>query len=264
MIAVNFLALCALGWLGGSYAARSGHHPLWGMVFAFYPGFLITLSYDLAEIVAAAFLLGTLVLLERGKSAGATVTLALAVLARETAIVAAGAMFLAWGIDRLWRGRRDEGQVPLPFYVPLAAFAVFGAWRLILRGVWGEFPAPSESADNFGVPVLSFIDAFRNSSALAMAELMLMLLFAGAVVYALPRSRAPLYQKLAWLLYGGLALLLSANIWGRDAAMLRANTEFVLLGFALLMQTATILWRYVVMNTTVAWTYLALHILRNR
>nr|CAA9250497.1 hypothetical protein AVDCRST_MAG63-1898 [uncultured Armatimonadetes bacterium] len=264
MIAVNFLALCALGWLGGFYAAKSGHHPVWGAVFAFYPGFLITLSYDLAEIVAAACLLSAFVLLERGRGAGAAVALALAVLARETTVVAAGAMFLAWGIHRLWRRRPDGEHSPLPLYVPLAAFAAFGVWRIILRGIWGEFPAPSQNADNFGVPVLSFIDAFRNSTQLAMAEMMLMLLFAGAVAYALPRSRAPLYQKLAWLFYGGLALLLSSNIWGRDAPMLRANTEFVLLGFALLMQTATILWRYIVMNTAIAWTYLALHILRNR
>ena len=65
LILVNFLALCPLGWVGGAYSQSLGRHALWGIAFALYPGFLLSLSRDLTEVLEVSLLLSGLLLLRR-------------------------------------------------------------------------------------------------------------------------------------------------------------------------------------------------------
>ena len=57
LILVNLAGLGMIGWIGARLALQMGRHALWGLLFSFYPGFLVSLSRDLSEIVASTLLL---------------------------------------------------------------------------------------------------------------------------------------------------------------------------------------------------------------
>jgi len=67
LLIINVLALCAIAWLGSKYAQISLLHATWGLAFALYPGFLLTLSCDTVEIVEICFLLGSVVCLRQNR-----------------------------------------------------------------------------------------------------------------------------------------------------------------------------------------------------
>jgi hypothetical protein len=94
---VNLAAMAAVGALSGGLARASGHHALWGLLIAAYPGFAYSLSLDLTEIVATACLLAGLLALRRRRYRAATIALVLAVLTRETTVIVPVGVLLAWG-----------------------------------------------------------------------------------------------------------------------------------------------------------------------
>jgi hypothetical protein len=57
LVIVNVVAAAVVAFAGGVLARRFGLHAFWGVLFALYPGFLLSLSRDTCEIVAAAFAL---------------------------------------------------------------------------------------------------------------------------------------------------------------------------------------------------------------
>ena len=59
LIVVNFLSICILAALGGLFAQQNGKSPWYGLLFSLYPGFFVTFTRDLVEIVAGVFLLAT-------------------------------------------------------------------------------------------------------------------------------------------------------------------------------------------------------------
>ena len=83
MIAVNFAALCSIGWLGGVYSQTVNRHAMWGLSFSLYPGFLLSLARDLTEIVGICLLLAGLLLIRKGRQLLAAVFLAMALLAKK-------------------------------------------------------------------------------------------------------------------------------------------------------------------------------------
>src|ERR1019366_1157154 len=60
LVIVNIAAAAAMAAFGGAFARRLGYHALWGVIVPLYPGFLLTLSRDLAEIVASMFAMGAI------------------------------------------------------------------------------------------------------------------------------------------------------------------------------------------------------------
>jgi hypothetical protein len=68
LIAVNFFALCAIGWIGAAYMRLLKQHALWGTAFAFSPNFLYSLSLDLTEILATCLVLAGLLAIRREKA----------------------------------------------------------------------------------------------------------------------------------------------------------------------------------------------------
>ena len=54
LVAVNAVAIGALGWLGGRLARQGGRHAAWGLLLPGYFGLVTSLSRDTAEPVAAA------------------------------------------------------------------------------------------------------------------------------------------------------------------------------------------------------------------
>ena len=160
LVAVNVLALGAVGLAGGMLARDAGRHALWGLLLAGYFGFFMSVGNDLTEPVAAACLLGGIIAYRRGHSLLAGVAFGYGTLTRETVLIVP----LALGVTRLisWRSRRAArpGAVDLAWAVPVLAFA---AWQLVLSQVTGAVILLASAASNAsaGLPFSQFTDAVR-------------------------------------------------------------------------------------------------------
>jgi hypothetical protein len=89
LVGVNILAAALMAAFAGAFAKRFGLHALWGVIVPFYPGFVLTFSRDLAEIVAAAFAMGAIWAAASRRNIAAALLLTCAVLTRETTLLLA-------------------------------------------------------------------------------------------------------------------------------------------------------------------------------
>ena len=151
MVLINLIGLIVLGWIGGHYAQSFKQHALWGVFLPLYPGFLLTLSRDLVEILEITLLVGSLLLIRRAKPLAATLLLSLAVLTKETSLLVAVAALLVY-VFRRWKGKDLANLRWHYFAVPMAVFAV---WQLLLFYNWGKFPIFASSEANFGIPFVA-------------------------------------------------------------------------------------------------------------
>src|SRR5690606_29377949 len=162
MVLINFVGLCLLGWCGGVLAQRGGWHAQWGALLALYPGFLFTASRDLTEILAAVLLVGSVLTWQRRRVALATVLLTLAVLAKETTLLLAGAALVVaawqWWAVMGWvpAGERNKAAAgpawPAFALYGLLPLLVYVGWQLYLAGHWG-MGALAEGGGNVGPPL---------------------------------------------------------------------------------------------------------------
>ena len=233
MILLNFLLLCLMGWLGGAYAQTLKQHALWGIFLPLYPGFLLVLSRNTVEILEAALVFGSLLLLRRGKPLAATLLLSLAVLAKETAVLIAAASALVY-VAALWKGRRS---VSLPSYYFVIPLAVFALWQLTLYRVWGEFPVFASGSNNLGVPFVGLARAILDASLFQrpfqlrkFSELIFLVGFALAVLLQLRSTKATLYEVFSWVLLALMTVSLGGSVWTEDWTFLRVLSLFYILG----------------------------------
>jgi hypothetical protein len=231
MLLINYAALCILGWLGGVYAQTLKLHALWGLFLPLYPASLFSLTRDLVELLEVSLLIGSLLLLKRGKPIWGAILLTLAVLAKETALVVAVAAMPAYIF--CWRGGQQARKRWCYFALPIVIFLI---WQIALRINWGEFPILAGKG-NLGVPFSGFISLLLDTSALQtplqrrlFPELILLIVFAFGVVWRFRSTATPLHEIFTWLLYLALALSLTRFVWADDWAYLRALSEFCVLG----------------------------------
>jgi hypothetical protein len=251
----NIAAAAALGWLGAALARRRTRHALWGLAFAAYPGFVLVIARDLADLLAAALLLAGILALDRQRPVLAAATLTLAGLTRESALVLPLALAVLWSVDRIWprssvgvlEGRRawppsaasERSRVQVvTFAVPLG---VALAWQLVLWRTWGVAPL-AQGSERLGLPFAGIWHFTRGAFqfgafplVVRLAELVFVVAAALATAWSLPRSTALAHEKLAWALGLGVAALLSRSVWVEDWAFLRALTEPYLLGTLVLL-----------------------------
>jgi hypothetical protein len=231
LIFVNYLGVCVIGWLGGLYAQAVGRHALWGIAFALYAGFLLTLSFDLTEIVEVCLILASLVLIRCERQRTAAVLLLLAVLAKETALLVAVGALLSY-LVAVWRGTCK--QSPLLFALPVAGYLGWQAW--LYRNWMTSLDSAIES--NVGFPMAGFVSYFREMASLHahhhqgwyFIEMCLFLLFTIAVIHACRKTTETLHVRFSWLLYLVLAFSLTRAVWVRDTSFLRALSEVYTLG----------------------------------
>lgn len=108
MIAVNFGALCLIGWFGGAYAQVIKRHALWGLVFSLYPGFILSLTRDLTEILEIVMLMGGLLLIRKSRQVFAAIFLTLAVFAKETALLLTVGIFFSYLFTKRRGNNRNQ------------------------------------------------------------------------------------------------------------------------------------------------------------
>lgn len=231
MVLVNFFGLCVIGWLAGSYAQALGCHALWGLSLPLYPGLLMTLTRDLAEVVSISLLLGSLLLLKRNKHVFASLLICLALLARETILLIAVGAMLVYAFEA-WSGRKRT----IKWYYFFSPFAVFMVWQTTLFYNWGAFPI-SGGGGSIGAPFAGFVGFLLEAAkcqthqmCVWFVELVFLIAFAALVIYCLRSTAAPRYVVSGWLLYFALNASLTRDIWIEDWGFLRALSEFYVLG----------------------------------
>ena len=190
------------------------------LAVALFPGFLLTMSRDLVELVEIAFLLLALRFLLSRRIVLAVTFLTLAVLTKETAIlfaIAAGAALLL----------RDRAVVRASaFAIPIAAH--FG-WKLLLFRLW-NLPPNLGASEHFTLPFAGMASAMRGANRLLLIEGTLIVIFTIIVALAFRSSRAALPVKLAWIAYALLFFTLGAEFWWEDWSFLRAASDYGVFG----------------------------------
>jgi hypothetical protein len=231
LIFVNYFALCLLGWLGGTIAQTLKRHALWGVLLPLYPGCLIALSCDSVEILELCLLLASLVALRRQCHVCATLLLTLALLTKETALLAVIAAACVYGAARQ-RGREPSVKW-FYFTVPLAVFVL---WQALLFYIWRTLAVAHDQRE-IGLPFVGFIrllvKALRGQTPMPTGTLIELLLIAGFALLVLVQLRttvASLFERAAWVLFAVWAFALNSNVWNTDWNFWRALAEVYLLG----------------------------------
>lgn len=233
LIAVNVAATAAVAGCAALLLQQMGIHALPGVVIGLTPTFAMTLGRDLTELVELAFLLAGWLAVARRQSWRSGVFMALALLARDTAVFAAGGLFVAWAIERM--RRHDTPLVRWPSWaVPLGTFAL---WQAILTAHWGQLPflAGISSAGRPGLGLLTFLGQLRHRSdgealrwRIELAILLLLLVTAAVTLWQRRgQTSAPAVRAVSvtWLCYLAFPLIWSQRVWSEDWAFLRALTE---------------------------------------
>jgi hypothetical protein len=241
LILVNYIALCCIAWLGSAYVKSINIPALWGILFSFYPGFLLSLSRDLTEIVAACFVLATLLSLRKDKPVIATVLLSAAIFTRETAALVAisGALIYCLNITK----QRNWQKVPWYFFtVPILCFS---CWEVFLFFHWGNIPLVGE-AQKIRVPFTGVIRIFstllpptKPAETFYLFELLFIIITLYLAGISLQSSSSDMHIKTTWVLYLILMSLHKQTIWCEDWSFFRLFTECYMFSLLLALGTKT-------------------------
>jgi hypothetical protein len=265
LIVVNLVGLGSIGWFGARVAMQMGRHALWGLLFSFYPGFLISLSRDLSEIVATAFLLLGILFVTRTRFLAAAIAFGAAVLTRETTLLvplAAGGAALLGDESGHPSNRRARYLLVIPL-------CVYAGMQIVLWIHWGELPI-ARGRGQLGAPlggILHFLRSdwlFQEAHPLRLAAFLFVPAVAVLAACAPSSTHAGRPIVLAWMAYVGLMLLLTAKIWVEDISFLRAYTECYVLGALLIVgavRFGTAL--RLILGVALALTWLAIAIVRS-
>jgi hypothetical protein len=252
LVAVNLAGLCTIGWLA-MRLARAGAYPPWvALAIAAWPGWLIALTHDTTEILAGALLLAAISAWRARAWALYALLLALACLARETAMLAACGLCAA-SLWQAWRGQGRAGMHRAAWAaLPLLPFL---AWRHAVGVLWQATPQGFGVAHNAGFPLLGVAQTLcaqllnravgaaahprdltaRLTNLAAICWLLWFCLRTGSTAIATVRRGAEPSLAAAWLCIAGLMSLLTAGgPWVELTAYARAFSECWVLGWVVL------------------------------
>lgn len=137
LVLTNVLGMGVIGMAGASLARTRGRPAVIGILLASSSGLLMSLSRDLTEVTMIAALIAGVALMARRHHAWAAMCWAIACLTHEQALfcVAPYALYRVFTLVRRreWAPRAADA----PWIVSIAAF---GAWQLICRSIFGQFP----------------------------------------------------------------------------------------------------------------------------
>jgi hypothetical protein len=263
LIAVNLAAFAGLGFLGATLASHFGRKPLWGLLFPAYPGFAVSLGLDTAEIVAAFFVVLTILLVVQHRYVPAAMTLTAAMFTRETTLLLAIGVGLA-AVTARYRTRRDEA--PSPLYIAAIPTAAYAVWEVFLRWWWGAWPLAGGSAVDLEAPLSGLVMAARDwprTDGTQAAYHFLLVAAIGAfiatVFVAVRRSHVPAFAVFAFAAGALLALLYSRAIWLHHWGFLRAFTEIYVMGAFIILMTRVGL-RRVLVASSALWVSIAINL----
>ena len=246
LVVVNVVAIGGIGYLGGVFARQGGRHALAGLVLPAYFGLLTSVSRDTAEPLAAVCLLGGLLAVRARRPVLAGLLLACGALSRETVMVAVAAIFIIRVAGAA--GGREPARplrADLAWLLPTVAFV---AWEVIVKVITGSVPVLTDSDRNADLPFVAPLEALRsNLHHLSLhpfdqynvwfLEIIILAVFAVAALLSWRSTNAPVYERLALVLYLIEICIVTPNTWGSLDADLRSFIEVYLMAAIILLGT---------------------------
>jgi hypothetical protein len=244
LVAVNIAAIGALGYAGALFATAGGRHALAGLLLPGYFGLITSLSRDTAEPLAAACLVAGLLALRARRPVLAAALLAFGALTRETVMVAVAAIAIMRLIGIL-RGQQRPGRDDLAWAVPTV---VFVAWEVVVKAAIGSFPLLADTGKNAGAPFVAPLQALQhnlehlnwhhfNQYDVWCLEIAILAVFAIAALLSLRSTNAPVYERLAFVLFIIEICIVTPSTWSSLDADLRSFIEVYLLAVIILLGT---------------------------
>lgn len=210
LLIINIAALGLLAWSSASLVEDSGANGWWSAAVWLYPGWILSMTRDCAEILEVALLVTAALAVRRHRTAIGTVIATCAILTKETAMLAIAALAVA---------------AP-----PLAiAIVVHFGFKFALFRLWHA--APSLGTGHFSMPFAGLAHSLSLPRPFPiLTNIEIGALAALAVIVAFSFRRAPLLLVLAFALYIPLIAILDQGFWIEDWSFLRATSEYWVLG----------------------------------
>jgi hypothetical protein len=162
------LASVAIAAYAASLIARDhGWSPWGGLVVAFNPGIVYSVTADTSEPLGIALLALALLAWTRHRRTAATVAIAAACLTKEPFVLVPVGLAL-WEAIEAARGRRSPDLVRRLALLAVGP-ACLAAWYVYLRLAFGHFPF-SEAHGLTTLPLEGWIDAFRDAAVFATGD----------------------------------------------------------------------------------------------
>jgi hypothetical protein len=258
MLAINLLAVAGMTLVGGLLLRYYQLSPWPALLLAFYPGFAISALRFLTEPLSCLLLFTSILLLVNKKVLWAGLVLALAVLARETALAAALAVAGAWCLQSALRLNIDRWRAPGPvFWLPAIGVYVALQWWLIDTWSTAAF-SPATKGRLLHWPLTGIATSLKQMAADLNAEnafylLMMLATFLWILLVAARFSRAHGPVRWMWLAYLALAVLMGVPIWNNSPGFMRTLTELHLLGLCIYLLAISTPRRWLVMAWFSCW-----------
>jgi hypothetical protein len=247
LVIVNVIGLACLGALGAVIARDARRRSWWGLLLPAYFGFVWVLSRDLAEIVTATFVVAGVVAIRRHRHVVAGLAFSVAVLSRETALLVIALVALehplsslrhrlaarrGWSAVYQGSARGPSTASAISWILPAVAFL---AWQIVARLATGSWPLLTSGQHNLDLPFVGLLRGFRHyvdlfpssASALWFGELFILVAVVLAAALALRTTTARLYERVAWIAYGVVALTLAPGIWLGDVGFRSLDDLYV-------------------------------------
>lgn len=241
LLAINYIAVGILALLASWLARSFGQHSLWSIVIPLYPGFFISLSYDLAEIIELCFLLSAIIAIRNGRSWFGAIFLTLALFTKETVLLVPAA-FAVFALLHSWQARAVRFPHWPVFVLPAIVYA---AWQAMLWWRWGQLPFLA-GGHNIGLPlqgIITHVDFVLSTGGPIPALWWLEMSFFPCLVFLAVRNiklaawSSP--ERLILVMYVLFCLSLGSAVLIEDLGFLRGLSELYVLASLIIISRPT-------------------------
>jgi hypothetical protein len=196
----------------------------------------------------------------------AGILLLLATFTKETALIVSFGLLLEALLLRRQRNIQDQW---FPVLAPIISYLLWQTW---LKSIWDNATvSPAAISTNLGLPffgispfIQSLFPPMDYLQQVWLLEIFLMALFLLATVYVFLWSAARPFIKISWLLFAALMFSLTQAVWVEDWAFLRVFSETYLFSVLILLESKSVLKKWVLGEVVFSWTLLATEMLKMR
>lgn len=248
LVLVNLGALALLALLAAQLARAQGRSAMTGLLVVAFPGFVLSLSRDLTEIVAALFLLAGILAWWRGRLFWSAVATCGAVLTRESALLVVGTFLLTEVLMLVRRHHTVPWRHVAAASAPLATFV---GWQAVVTQAAGSPPVLSSTEANLVFPGQDLLPAavrwgsgaveLQPQSFIDAGQFTVLAMVVVLAGLSLRTAAVPAGVVAAWLVSLLLVLSLSESVW-RGPADFRTASDLHLMSTVLLLASARRLW----------------------
>jgi hypothetical protein len=212
MLITNMAAM-VVGTILAAKLAAAWDIPIWlGLLVPLNIGLLFELEIGGAGILAYACCLGALHALLSERTWLASSLFAAAALSREVMVAFAVGVFVLW-----WLERRER-----PWRLLIAPLAAMAVWLAYVRYRLGGVTGVGDARGAFAAPFMGVLEAFRSWSRTPWHLVINVTLLSVVILFVPLALRSRL--SIAWgaVPFAGLAMVLSADVWGQTFDLTRA------------------------------------------